>query len=664
MDANHLHKLDPRLRRHLGLRVAAKKKNKRETEQVFVEVANAEAAKCVKNHRGVSKLVQVVDGYYTAIVAAKHLAELAAIEGVIEIEAVRLLRRHLDHSLTSIRGNEETAAGGGVPDGRGVVIGFVDYGLDFTQKDFQNPRDRKVKDAHNPRGKTRIAYLWDQQLKPRKKLQEHAPLKYGYGVEYSSKQIDHALRTKQFELIRHDPLSAGDQAGHGTHVAGIAAGNGETADAENPPGKYVGVAPAATIVFVSLDRDEIVNELADSRGTLANSANIAHGIAYCFEKADELGMPCVVNLSLGANGGGHDGNMVLECIIDTLLQKSGRAVVMAAGNEDGARLPVHATGRLAQEEEAALEWKVGRKNENDPNANEIEVWYPRGSEIKVWLVAPDKETSDAVLPGDSATFRFTGGERVSINSDRATPWNGAARIHIELGGTKKNGIRFGTWIVKLQAIRVAPGGLHLRRYADWGRVRFDAWIERTPLAKSIEENSRFAHYDPDTAINVTTPSTARRAIVVASYDNDPSRDPSISGFSSRGPTRDGRQKPELSAPGNEILSTNARAGLSENGIARPARIGMSGTSMAAPHVAGVVARMLGVNAYLTVKEISELLIESATPPAGGMRKQWNSKWGFGKLNAARAVELVKHRSAQDGQPAERDSGRSQRNQPD
>jgi len=637
MDASNQHKLDPRLRRLAGRvarpRAAARKKGTSGAEQVFVEVANAGAAKWVEDQTWVDELVQVVDGYYTATVPPDRVTELAAHEGVIEVEAVRFFRTHLDKSLVSIHGNEGTAGGGGVPDGKGVVIGIVDYGLDFTQKDFQNPPDEKIKDAHNPGGMTRVAYIWDQQLK--RKGKEHVPEKYGYGVEYSSKEIDYALRRNRPELIRHDPLNAGsDISGHGTHVAGIAAGNGETADQKFEAGKYVGVAPAATLVFVNLDRSEIIKQVSAPRGTLANSVKIAHGVAYCFEKADELGMPCVVNLSLGCNGGGHDGNMALEWIIDALLQKSGRAVVIAAGNEDGAKRPVHATGTLQEGEEAALEWKIGGPNKNDPNPNELEVWYPSGNAIKVWLVAPDNQASDEVVPGNEGPFRFVKGEQVSIYSDPATPWNGAARIHIELKGpSKKKGIRFGTWIVKLQAISVAedPGG----------RVRFDAWIERTlpAVADQPEADSRFGRYDPATAINVTTPSTARRAITVASYANDGSSNPAISDFSSRGPTRDGRFKPELAAPGDPITSTNARAGRKEkDGEVRPARRADSGTSMAAPHVAGVAARMLSRNAYLTAEEIRDVLVKSATPPDGGA--PWDSKCGYGRLDAARAVELV------------------------
>jgi subtilisin family serine protease len=641
MDASYGNRLDPRLRpvaprRAAGAPVAAGKKRRREPEQVLIEVANAEAAKRVKKQPGVGSVVHIVDGYYTATVEPDRLADLAATEGVIEVEALRYFRTSLHQSVGSIHGKEGMTGGGPVPDGRGVVIGIVDYGLDFTQTDFQNPPNAGAKDAHNPRGITRVAYLWDQALA--RKGNERAPAKYGYGVEYTSKDIDRALRKNRPVPIRHDPLRARDIQGHGTHVAGIAAGNGTTSYGKRryPRGEYVGVAPAATIVFVSLDRSEVVRDVGTARGTIANSLNIIHAVAYCFERADALGMPCVVNLSLGSNGGGHDGSTALEWIIDALLQKSGRAVVIAAGNEDGAGKSVHATGALAKGETAALEWKMGLKNKKDPNANELEVWYPRGNAIKVCLVAPDLQASDEVEPGKSGAFRFKEGEEVRIHSDAETPWDGAARIHIALKGkSEKKGIRAGAWTLKLEATDVAPEERE-------GRVRFDAWIERTlpAVENQPEADSRFGRYKESTAINVTTPGTARLAISVASCENNGSPEPPISDFSSRGPTRDGRWKPELAAPGNPVRSTACAGQKDQDGRVLPARVVKGGTSAAAPHVAGVVARMLGLNAYLTAEEIRDVLIRSATPPRGGTQGQWHPKWGYGKLNAARAVELV------------------------
>jgi subtilisin family serine protease len=112
----------------------------------------------------------------------------------------------------------------------------------------------------------------------------------------------------------------------------------------------------------------------------------------------------------------------------------------------------------------------------------------------------------------------------------------------------------------------------------------------------------------------------------------------ISDFSGRGGTRDGRNKPELTAPGDSIFSSNAGAGEKENGAVRPARAKMRGTSMSAPHVTGVVARLLSRQRYLTAQEIRDILVDSATKPEGVTG--WDHKWGYGVVNAEKAMEIL------------------------
>jgi subtilisin family serine protease len=609
--------VDPRLRRDAAGRRAARRA--RTLEPVFIEVAHPQAAKWVARQPWVTRLVHLVEGYYTARVPTSRVDDLAARDGVVEIEAVKRFQPRLVSSVRRIHGKRRAPQGGAAPDGKGVVVGIVDYGLDFSLTDFRK------------RGGTRVAYLWDQKLTRRKG--EHSPRKYRYGVEYTRRDIERALRRGKGNTLRHDPLGAPDVAGHGTHVAGIAAGNGRTGDSEFPRDKYVGVAPAATLVFVNLDRKDIVDDVGTVKGTLANSVSIAHGVAYCFEQAEQLKMPCVVNLSLGCNGGGHDGNMVLEWVIDALVEKSGRAVVIAAGNDDGSK--THAAGAIAKGKRARIGWMVGRKQKLDPNPNEMEIWYPSNSTLKVRLVAPDGRSSGAAIgPDRNATRVLSGGEKVTIHSDAHTPWNGAARIYIRVEGTRDRDIRFGRWIVELQATRVGRG-------ERGGRVRYDAWIERTlPADGPAEGRSRFAR--PARETTLATPCTGRNAIVVASFKN--TRAERISAFSGRGPTRDGRPKPDLAAPGEWVFSTQAGAGRRDDqGDVRTARVDMRGTSQAAPHVTGIVARMLGLNSFLEAEEIRELLVESATPRKGLARGKWHPKWGYGKVNAARAIELLKER---------------------
>lgn len=614
--------------------------------QAFIEVVDSATAELVRRHPGVKDFVQVVDGYCTALVSLDQLKALTDHPGVLEVDGVRYCQPLLDNSVQSIHGWDGLSRNDPrrQTQGSGVVIGIADYGLDFRLKDF---RDSK--------GNTRIKYFWDQSLDAKEVARLDAqdrpkdepkkpPKKYGYGVEYSSKDIDAALSAADpFSVVRHQPLDANsDVSGHGTHVAGIAAGNGNTSDAQFPAGTYVGVAPGAWLVFVHLDRTAITSHIGSPQGTLANSINLAHAVAYCFEKADELNMPCVVNLSMGFHGGGHDGNMPVEWIIDALLQKSGRAVVVAAGNEHRGDKQPYYGGTVKPGQPVAIKWETGELETHDdgseyewgdPTPNELEIWYSKKSRLKVQLKAPDNESSGVVEPGPASCYRhpYSQGEEAIITSYERTTWDGDACIHIQLnpGGSSKK-IRYGTWVVKLEATTVGE-------QEGEGGVRFDAWIERT-LPMSVDSisqyRSRFRAYDGSKAITLTTPGTARHVITVASYDDKREGGP-VSAFSSRGPTRDerNRKKPELAAPGEQIWSTNAGASQGN-----PARKPLQGTSMSAPHVTGVVARLLSRQNFLTADEICEILVNTATHPDGS--RGWDRERGYGSVDAAAAMKIL------------------------
>lgn len=595
---------------------------------VFVEVNNAatriKLEKLSAKNGWIREFVHLVEGYCTATVSEDRVEDLEKMPGVIEVESVRYGQPLLDQSVDSIHGWKGIPAG---PDrqrqGEGVVIGIVDYGLDFALADFRNPAD----------GSTRVAFLWDQELKPRGR--ERSPAKYGYGVEYTRAQIDAELRGEEARVVvRHDPLSPElDIPGHGTHVAGIAASNGSST------GTHMGVAPAATLVFVNLHRHAVLDHVNSARGSLANSVNLAHAIAYCFEKADELQQPCVVNLSMGFNGGGHDGNMAIEWIIDAFLKKAGRAVVIAAGNEHAEHKQVHYGDRLKAGASTRVRWNIGWLQEEDdghafplgdPSTNEVEIWYSNECRLSVQLTSPDDDASPWVDAGAAETHRFQGGERLFIASDRKTPWGGAARIYLRLSpATRNDTIRYGTWIIGLRAAEVSASE------AERGGIRFDAWIERTvPDPGMVEPQlwSRFADYDSAKAITLTTPATARHAITVASCRTAGAV--RASSFSSRGPTRDQRRKPEIAAPGEEIDSSGAGA-RPDNGL--PLRTPMEGTSMAAPHVTGVVARLLSRYNGLDAETIRDLLIGSAIRPA---EPAWDRNRGYGKVDAEAAMKLL------------------------
>ena len=556
------------------------------------------------------KWSHVVDTIYTLELPLAAIPVLAELPGIKMVEAGRKWFPMLDTSVTSARiaAVHALSQAQRPRTGRGVLVGIIDYGMDFTLDDFRNAD-----------GTTRIAFLWDQSLTPQ--AGESNPADFAYGVEYDAAAIDDDLRaTANFTTVRHRPAAAS----HGTHVAGIAVGNGRSGDATHPAGAFVGAAPEATIVFVQPDRP-------DTDGTFTDSSNVADAIAYVFAKADELDMPCVVNMSLGQNGGSHDGESLVERAIDRLLEPTRRAFVSAAGNEHVWR--GHASGTLAEGDTRTLAWNVGGQmpipgggqTEQGPDrtANEMEIWYSSRDRFTVTLRAPDGTTFGPVET-NGTLLDNQGGVRVFIDSERFSALNGDSRIYIEIDPVVT--IPSGEWEVEIEAVEAASG-------------TFDAWIERDARIRdnAFADQSYFGDSDFDSVRTLGTPATARRSIVVANFDHD---DTTLNASSSHGRTRDGRDKPEIAAPGTGILAAGALGGRSDgNGDTRPLRVSKSGTSMAAPHVAGVVALLLEEEPTLSSAQIRSLLVASARPPAGS--QGYDRGWGFGRLDALQALQLLR-----------------------
>lgn len=570
----------------------------------------------------------VVDEIYTVAVPLTRLEELGDEEGVELVSAGSFLGPTLDTSLAEVRA-DQVHAGQGVRNSRrgaGVVVGIIDFGFDFTLDDFRDAS-----------GNTRVAFFWNQGIT----LQagEHAPADFPYGAEYTGQDINNALAAANpFAVIRHN--DAGESplgtAEHGTHVAGIAVGNGRSADSAFPANKFVGVAPEATVIFVQPNT-------SDAGRSFTDSVHVADAIRYIFERAQGRGRPCVINMSLGQNGGSHDGESVVERAIDRLLEiEPGRAMVVAAGNEHIWR--GHTSGTLAAGQTRTLHWRVGGQmpipgggttgTGSDRTANEMEIWYSSRDRFRVRVIDPNGNDTAFVNPGETRVFPLNSGETVFIDSVRFSPLNGEAQIYIEVLPQPSSTplsvpkITAGVWQVELQAVESRDG-------------RFEAWIERDARVgdNNFADQSFFVGSDFDPVMTLGTPATTRRAIAVANYSHVTQ---AISDSSSRGPTRDSRLKPEVAAPGTNIVSSNSRGGRTPPGGATPTpvRVKMSGTSMSAPHVTGIVALMLEANPRLTAPQMRKILIAAARPPLPGGTVAFDNAFGFGRVDALEAVHLA------------------------
>jgi len=498
-----------------------------------------------------------------------------------------------------------------------VLIGIIDVGgFDFSHPDFLDSA-----------GRTRFVRIWDQGAPAGSPLGD-APKPFGYGAELTRERMQKALQwSRRHKIGATDllPQSVQVPGAHATHVASIAGGNS-------------GVCPTAMIagVLIALSEREM-----DRHATLYDSTRLAHAVDYLFGLGERLyrrPIPTVINISLGTNGHAHDGTSAICRWIDAALMTSGRCVCVAAGNA-GQQAPqfegdlgyltgrIHAAGQIAARGlETDLEWQVVGNGIADVSENELEIWYEAGDEFDVRLRSPSGVWIGPVKPGTYVENRRLESETfVSIYNERYNPANGANRISLFLSPRLKEpvvGVEAGTWVVRLRGVEVRSG-------------RFDAWIERDdprPLGRIGEVDAwRFPSYFT-TRSNVDRSSVSSlacgyRVISVGNCEDLAER---IHVSSSQGPTRDGRYKPEIAAPGSDIVAARGFSTDDRQWIA------MTGTSMASPYVAGVAAQMLAREPRLTATQIVGIMRRTAQPLPGS-DYAWQDAAGFGRIRPEMCV---------------------------
>jgi minor extracellular serine protease Vpr len=475
--------------------------------------------------------------------------------------------------------------------GEGVVVGVIDSGIDFTHPDFSDNNG------------SRIQYLYEYTGTSQ--------------LEWSKQQID-----TQPELVTQRDLD--DGVGHGTHVTGTAAGGGRHNS------EYTGIAPKSDIIFVK----GMVN------GGFSDN-NVIGGSQYIFEKAAQMGKPAVINLSLGSNFGPLDGTSLYEQALSDLTGP-GKIIVAAAGNE-GFDL-IHAGGTLSSTTRYATFILA-----NNSGQAAVNMWYKPGVVSQVAVAAFVLDQNQELFFLGSSEFVPAGGFMdytplayeqnilgyIGVDAQTtADPRNGDGNIQIEIVGDPENNINVNEiiWVIV---------------YDTQVQGKFDMWSfggEFWPSIVGIAADfPGIVELPGNSNSTVGSPASAEKIISVGSYvttnswtdiDNqarqwgnpDPTRQtenqvmPQIgqkSYFSSVGPTRDGRIAPDISAPGELIFSPLSSHLTEGQGYQRYLvlqggnYVASQGTSMASPHVAGVVALMLQINPELTYEQVLDILRETA-----------------------------------------------------
>jgi subtilisin family serine protease len=498
-------------------------------------------------------------------------------------------------------------------DGAGVLIGLVDVGgYDFAHPDFLRG------------GGTRFLSIWDQGGRTRPSPRERGTAPFGYGAELVQADLDAAIAASADGLPAHllEPQSQMSVGSHATHVASIAAGNR-------------GICRAARIVavLISIPEDELRR-----RESFYDSARLAHAVDYLLTVAERVREPISINVSLGTNGHAHDDSSPIARWIDASLTRPGRCVSVAAGNagqEKGTGEGdigwilgrVHSSGRIpARELVRDIEWNVVGNGIRDLSENELEVWFGAQDRFSVQLKPPDEPWTEVVAPGEFIENRkLPDGSFLSIYNELYQPANGANLIAVYLSPQLREeatvGVPAGQWLVRLIGDEVRDG-------------RFHCWIERDDPRRlgRIGERETWAlpsFFSEDSYVDASTISSLAcgpRIVTVANLDRENRR---INVTSSQGPTRDGREKPDIAAPGTAVVAAKGF-----DAAERWTR--MTGTSMASPHVAGLAGLMLAVNPLLTSAQIGGILKRTARPLPGA-DFSWRDDAGAGEVDEHRCL---------------------------
>lgn len=517
----------------------------------------------------------LLNGYAILTVPQNLISEITARPEIEYIEKPKRLFFAVNEGrrASCINPLQTTSGGSAIPGyapnglfGTNILVAVIDSGIDYAHPDFCNAD-----------GTTRIIELWDQTL----------------GRIFDSEQINEALQQNS-ELARYSIVPSRDISGHGTHVAGICAGNGRASG-----GLYRGVAPESPLLIVKL-------ATADPEG-FPRTTELMLAVDYTLRKANELQLPVAVNISFGNNYGSHDGTSLLETYLNDVSSYWKSVIVTGTGNEGASR--IHTSGRLTPSSSSSgvspeshiIEFSVG---EYEPSLN-LQLWKSYADQFDIQIRYPDGTLLNPLQPR-SGTQRISGiGTELLIYYGEPSPYSSSQEIYFDFIPTGSY-ITSGIWEIILIPRSIVVG-------------QYDLWL---PGQSTLSAGTGFL--TPTETTTLTIPSTASKVISVGAYN---SVFDSYASFSGRGlPRSDTQSKPNLVAPGVNITSCAPGGGYAVK----------SGTSMAAPFVTGSAALLmewgirLGNDAYLYGEKVKAYLQRGARA-LPGFETYPNEVIGYGAL---------------------------------
>jgi subtilisin family serine protease len=531
----------------------------------------------------------------TAYIPASAIDQVAGLQSVSRIEGAVPTELEID---VSVPGTNASNLRGPYPNftpglaGQGVLVGDVDSGVDYNHPDF-------LDQANN----SRFVSIWDQTV-----ASGPAPLPYGYGTDWTTAQLTANLSTQT------------NTDGHGSHVMGIAGGDGS---GSTTPGVYVGMAPLAPLCMVK---------------TNFQNTGILDGVDYVFGRATALGMNAVCNLSLGSHFGPHDGTDAFEAGLSGMCGP-GRIIVKSAGNE---RSPTNIRHGQVNAAGAGTNMTVVASGANVVGrVFAYDGYYESTEEMDLRITTPAGTVIGPIsLGGTSGAFPGvnTANGNVYVENGLFLTATGDKEVYIEINiASGDNGN--GTWTFTFIPVTLGPSNGEVDLWRFFASTSLNA-----NFAVGADNNTELVS-QPGNAVELITTAawTSKQTWIACNGTSTTFTGTPLPGnlatFSSMGPTRDNRQKPDIAAPGIAIASTrsfdqaqscpavgtpNALVGDGLNHIYN------AGTSMAAPHTTGAAALIMQKYGAVTPAFIKNFLATRAIVD-GFTGAVPNIDWGYGKL---------------------------------
>lgn len=468
--------------------------------------------------------------------------------------------------------------------GENTIIGFIDTGIDYTNPLFIDEN-----------GDTRIGMIWDQTLIGLENSDE-LPTPF-YGTTFSRSQINEALR-QEFPL---ESVPTRDENGHGTFMAGVAAGG------TNRENDFSGIAAKAEIAVVKLK--ETKPYLRSYFGVPENvpayqETDIIYAVDYLMKYAAAKNLPLSLFIGVGSSNGGHLGLTFIERYLSYILDNAGIMVSVPAGNEGNQRL--HYAGNM---DENAEYQRVEVNVDEGQEVLTIELWGNAPTTFALGLVSPQGDRIDRIPP------RFGQEESLWLPVSRSTVYVAYQLIETYSGDE----------LIFIRITNPTPGIWSFLVYADDGKQRtFDMWM---PLRQFLRPDTYFLRSEPNNTIVI--PGNANLAMTMTAYNH---LNGSIYAQASRGYNARNQVKPDLAAPGVNITGPGLRGNF----------VRMSGTSAAAAHSAGMMALFLQWNVenynigVFFAAQIQSFFVNNAI--RDNEQEYPNTIWGYGIINIEKVFD--------------------------